>query len=66
MGKRNITIDDMRQILLDYGICTEEYLRGAICVGGMIPQTFERVLEYHTGYNSFELYLEDMEEETED
>lgn len=66
MGKINLTIDEMRQILLDYGICTEEYLHGAICVGGMIPQTFERVLEYHTGYNSFELYLEDMEEETED
>lgn len=66
MGKGNITIDEMRQILLDYGICTEEYLRGAICVGGMIQQTFERVLEDHTGYNSFELYLQDMEEETED
>jgi hypothetical protein len=66
MGKRNITIDGMRQILLDYGICSEEYINGAICVGGMIPQTFERVLEYHTGYNSFELYLEDMEDEMED
>ena len=63
MAQKEITIDEMRGILLEYGICTQEYLNGAICVGGMIPQTFERVLEYHTGYNSFELYLEDMEEE---
>lgn len=63
MGKRNLTIDDMRKILLDYGICSEEYVNGAICVGGMIPQTFERVLEYRHGYNSFELFLEDMEED---
>lgn len=51
----------MREILLGYGICTQEYINGEICVGGMVPQTFERVLEHHTGYNSFELYLEDLE-----
>ena len=59
MAQSNYSVEEMESILLDYGICTEEFLDGAICVGGLNRETMERVLFYHTGYRDFPTFVED-------
>lgn len=55
--------EDMEQMLLDYGICSEEFLEGAICAGGYNQDTMERVLSYKTALRYFDQLLEELEEE---
>ena len=55
--------EDMEQMLLDYGVCSEEFLDGAICVGGYNQETMESVLYYKTAFPHFDLLLEEMEDE---
>lgn len=63
MAKENYSVEEMESILLDYAICTEDFLDGAICVGGFNRETMQRVLEYHTGYKNFTRFIEDETEE---
>lgn len=65
--KKRLTEEEMEQFLIDYGICTEEFLNGAICVGGFNHETLERVLFYNTGYRDFPQFIEsELEEDEED
>ena len=63
--KKRLTTEEMEQFLIDYGICSEDFLDGAICVGGVNRETFERVLFYHTGYRDFPTFIESELEEEE-
>lgn len=60
---RYFSREEMEQILLDYAICSTEFLDGAICAGGYNEDTMERVLFYKTGLRHFDQLLEEMEEE---
>lgn len=62
--KKGLTVQDMEDLLLDLHICTEDFLDGAVCVGGYNRETMERVLEYYTAYRSFESFIEfELEED---
>ena len=58
MAQEHYSVEEMESILLDYSICTEDFLDGAICVGGLNRETMERVLLYHTGYRDFTMFVE--------
>lgn len=63
MARERLSYQDMADILIEYGICSEDFVLGAICVGGRNVETMERVLFYNTGYRHFDRLLEDLEEE---
>lgn len=48
----------MYNFLTDVLGISEDYINGAICVGGYNEETFIRVLEYTQGYHSFEQFIE--------
>ena len=63
MAKEKFSVQEMEDILIEYGICSEEFLHGAICVGGWNEETMERVLFYQTGYRHFVQLLEELDED---
>ncbi len=63
MARRRYSVQDMEDILIEYGICSEEFLEGAVCVGGWNEETMERVLFYKTANRDFDQLLEELEEE---
>lgn len=63
MAGRRYSVQDMEDILIEYGICSEEFVDGAVCVGGWNEETMERVLFYKTGYRNFDQLLEELEED---
>lgn len=42
-------------------VCSEDFVSGAIAIGGYNTDTLQYVLYYHTGYSDFESYMEDMQ-----
>lgn len=58
-----MTEDMMFEELMDMGI-SEDFIRGAICMGGYNEDTMLRVLFYHTGYRTFEQIFAEEEEES--
>lgn len=54
--------EEMFNILENFGI-SEDFISGAICMGGYNKETAERILYYCFGYSSFEQFLEENEEE---
>lgn len=60
-----MTDTEMFAVLEDYGICSQDFIDGAICAGGYSEQTAERILFYHTGWDSFEGFLSQWDEEEE-
>lgn len=63
MARERYSVQDMEDILIEYGICSEEFAEGAICVGGWNEETMQRILFYKTGYRYFDQLLEELEEE---
>lgn len=58
-----MTIQEMFDILRVYEIANEDFIDGAVCVGGYNEETAERILFYHTGWRTFEGFLEEFNEE---
>lgn len=54
-----MTLDEMRNILLDMNICTEDELNLVIDIVGDGAQTYEDILYAREGYRDFDTYLED-------
>lgn len=63
MARERYSVKDMEDILIEYGICSEEFVYGAVCVGGWNVETMKRILFYKTGYRNFDQLLEELEEE---
>lgn len=56
-------LDRYYDFLEEIGV-DEQFINGAIAVGGYNEETLNRVLEYTTGYHSMEQYIEcELEEE---
>lgn len=63
----NNKLDEFYDFLIENGICSNDFISGAVCVGGYTMKTLERVLEYNTGYRTFESYIQnEMEQDYED
>lgn len=54
---------EMYDLLLEYGVTTEEGLSIACAVGGCNEETMERVLFYKTGWRTFEGWMSAMAED---
>lgn len=63
MERERYSVQDMEDILIEYGICSEEFADGAICVGGWNVETMKRILFYKTGFRNFDQLLQELEEE---
>lgn len=57
---------EMYDILVDYGVVTQDALDLAAAIGGCNEETMERVLFYYTGWRSFEGWLGEVEEEEDE
>lgn len=57
---------EMYDILVDYGVATQDALDLAAAIGGCNEETMERVLFYYTGWRSFEGWLGEVEEEEDE
>lgn len=57
---------EMYDILVDYGVVTQDALDLAVAIGGCNEETMERVLFYYTGWHSFEGWLGEAEEEEDE
>lgn len=54
---------EMYDLLVDYVGVDGEAIRLACAIGGENEDTMRRILFYYTGFNSFEGWLGEMEEE---
>lgn len=54
--------NEMYDLLIEYGITTEDALSLACAIGGCNEETMERVLFYYTGWKSFEGWLGEIKE----
>lgn len=52
------TVDLMKQYLKEE-VCSEEFIDGAVCIGGYNKDTMEDILYYHTGYSDFDDWYAD-------
>ena len=57
-----MTTEEMFDTLETYEIANDDFIEGAICMGGYNKETAERILFYFTGWRTFEGFLEDLEE----
>jgi len=53
--------DEMWDYLVEMGIATEDFIRGAVMIGGHNIETMEAVLFYHTGWQNFKGFIEELE-----
>lgn len=61
----NKELDLIYETILDYGIATEDFLKGAIVIGGYNKKTFNKVIYNNSGYRTLKEYqevLDDYEE----
>lgn len=58
-----MTVDEMFDLLEEYDIASDDFIKGAICMGGYNQETAERVLFYWTGWRSFEGFMSEFEDE---
>lgn len=58
MTKRFDT-DEMFAMLENHKIATDDFISGAICMGGYNSETAEQILYYHTGWRTFESWYYD-------
>ena len=55
--------EEMYDLLLEYGVASEEELGIACAIGGCNEETMERVLFYKTGWRTFEGWMGEVEGE---
>ena len=55
--------EEMYDLLLEYGVASEEELSIACVIGGCNEETMERVLFYKTGWHTFEGWMGEVEGE---
>ena len=60
-----LTVDEMYDILKDYCGVSEEFISGAIAIGGFTKETMDRVAYYKSGYQTVEDLLNAIVEEEE-
>ena len=61
-----LTVDEMYDILKDYCGVSEEFISGAVAVGGFTKRTMEDVAYYKSGYQSVEDWLDAIVGEEEE
>ena len=59
------TVDEMYDILKDYCGVSEEFISGAIAIGGFTKETMDKVAYYKSGYQTVEDWLNAIVEEEE-
>lgn len=57
------TVDEMYDILKDCCGMSEEFLSGAIAVGGFTKETMNNVAYYKSGYQTVESWVDDITDE---
>lgn len=57
------TVNEMYDILRDYCGVSEEFISGAVAVGGFTKETMNDVAYYKSGYRTVEDWVDAIEEE---
>ena len=57
------TVNEMYDILRDYCGVSEEFISGAVAVGGFTKETMDNVAYYKSGYQTVEDWVDAIEEE---
>ena len=60
-----LTVDEMYDILKDYCGVSEEFISGAVAVGGFTKETMDSVAYYKSGCQTVEDWLDAIVEEEE-
>lgn len=57
------TVEEMYDILVNRCGVSEEFISGAVAVGGLTKETMDSVAYYKSGYQTVEDWVNDIEEE---
>ena len=63
MEYRTITVEDLYNALVEICGVSEEFISGAIAVGGFTKETMDNVAYYKSGYQTVEDWIDAIEEE---
>lgn len=60
MDWKNLSLDEMWDIFIEYGICSEETLQVVTSINGYSEETMLDILFATTGFRNFEQLAEDL------